>query len=46
MSNDVFNLKLGNDIYQVDYDHITGKFTKPEKIENKNTVILCGLHSF
>ena len=34
MSNDVFNLKLGNNNFQ-DYDHNTGKFTKPEKIENK-----------
>ena len=42
---DVFNLKIGEDIYQVDYDHKNGKFTEIEKIENKNNIILCGLHT-
>ena len=27
MKNDVFDLKIGNDIYQVDYDHSSGQFT-------------------
>jgi uridine kinase len=45
MSEDVCNLKIGNEIYQVDYDHTTGKFTEKCKIESKNNVILCGLHT-
>jgi uridine kinase len=45
MSEDVCNLKIGNEIYQVDYDHATGKFTNKCKIEPKNNVILCGLHT-
>jgi uridine kinase len=45
MSKDVYNLKIGSEIYSVDYDHSTGKFTQEEKIESKNNVILCGLHT-
>ena len=45
MCDDVFNLKVGNDIYQVDYDHHNGKFTSPEKIGNKQNIVICGLHT-
>lgn len=45
MNSDVFDLKLGNNIYQVDYDHSNGKFTDKEYIESKDNVIVCGLHS-
>ena len=45
MQADVFNLKIGNSIFQVDYDHNTGKFKQPEKIENADNIIVCGLHS-
>lgn len=45
MSSDVYNLKIGNDIFQVDYDHDTGKFTAKQKIEAKDNIILCGLHT-
>jgi uridine kinase len=45
MQKDVFNLKIGNGIHQVNYDHNTGKFTSQEFIESKNTIIVCGLHS-
>ena len=45
MNKDVYNLKIGSEIYSVDYDHDTGKFTQEEKIESKNNVILCGLHT-
>jgi uridine kinase len=45
MREDVCNLKIGNEIYQVDYDHSTGKFTNKCKIESKNNIILCGLHT-
>ena len=45
MYKDVYDLKLGNEIYQVDYDHASGKFTQKEKIESKKNVIVCGLHT-
>ena len=45
MQKDVFDLKIGRDIYHVDYNHKTGKFTQEEFIESKDTVIVCGLHS-
>lgn len=45
MSNDLFDLKIGKTAYQVDYNHKTGKFTDQEKIENPDSIIVCGLHS-
>jgi uridine kinase len=45
MSEDIFRLKLGETILNVDYDHSTGKFTSPEKIESKPYILLCGLHT-
>ena len=45
MYEDVYDLKIGNEIYQVDYDHHTGKFTQKEKIESKNNLVICGLHT-
>ena len=45
MENDVFNLKMGNNIYQIDYDHTTGRFTNGEIIETNDNIIVCGLHS-
>ncbi len=45
MSEDIYNLKIGNDIYAVDYDHNTGKFTAQEKIRSANNILLCGLHT-
>ena len=45
MQKDVFDLKIGKKIYQVDYDHKNGQFTQKECIESKDTVIVCGLHS-
>lgn len=45
MQKDYFDLKVGNNIYQVNYDHNTGSFTPLEKIESKQNIILCGLHT-
>ena len=45
MSEDVFRLKLGETIFSIDYDHSTGKFTEPQKIESKPFLLLCGLHT-
>ena len=42
---DVFNLKIGTNIYQVDYDHKNGKFTKKKEIKSSNNIIMCGLHT-
>lgn len=46
MNKDIFDLKIGKSIYQVDYDHTTGKFTDKKEIENANNIIVCGLHCF
>ena len=40
MQSYLFDLKLGKDIYQVDYNHKNGKFTQEEYIESKDTVIV------
>lgn len=45
MQEDVFDLKIGKNIFQVDYDHSIGKFTSKNQIESKENVIVCGLHS-
>jgi uridine kinase len=45
MHTDVYNLKLGKEIYQVNYDHNTGKFTDKQTIKSADNVIVCGLHS-
>ena len=45
MYEDVYNLKIGNDIYQVDYDHHTGKFTSKSEIKSRNNILICGLHT-
>jgi len=45
MNEDVFDLKIGKNIYQVDYDHSNGKFTDKKLIESKENIIVCGLHT-
>ena len=45
MEKDVFDLKIGKDIYQVDYDHSSGKFTDKKLIESDKNIIVCGLHA-
>jgi len=45
MNEDIFDLKIGKEVYQVDYDHSTGTFTQPEKIDKSDNIIVCGLHS-
>jgi uridine kinase len=46
MNDDVFDLKIGNNIFQVDYDHKVGKFTNKQIIESNENIIICGLHTF
>ena len=45
MNEDIYQLKIGSDIHQVDYDHCSGKFTQKQKIENTKNLIVCGLHT-
>lgn len=45
MNNDIFDLKIGKDVYQVNYDHKNGKFTDKEHIQPTDNIIVCGLHS-
>lgn len=45
LENDVYNLRIGNYVYAVDYDHATGKFTQEERICPSGNIILCGLHT-
>jgi uridine kinase len=45
MNEDIFQMKIGKDIFQVDYDHSSGKFTQKQKIKNKTNLIVCGLHT-
>jgi uridine kinase len=39
-------LKSGGDVYRRHYDHGTGRFTFPDKLESKKIVVFEGLHSF
>ncbi len=45
MSDDAYTLSLGEDIFTVDYDHSTGKFTDIQKIQSNQFIIFCGLHT-
>lgn len=45
MVDDIYNLKIGHNIYQVDYDHRTGRFTQKEKISPNDNLLICGLHT-
>lgn len=46
MNKDIFDLKIGKNVYHVNYDHNSGKFTSPEEINKSDNIIVCGLHSF
>jgi len=45
LQEDTYNLKIRNDIYAVDYNHKNGTFTSLNKIETKDNIIICGLHT-
>ena len=45
LEDDTFNLKVGNAVFAVDYDHSTGTFTPPARVEPKENILLCGLHT-
>lgn len=42
---DLRQLRLGNAVRRVDYDHDAGIFTDAKRIRPKSYVILCGLHA-
>ena len=42
----IYDLKHNQAIYRSEYDHSTGKFTKPQKIEPKEFIVIAGLHPF
>lgn len=42
---DLLELRSGSAVRRVEYDHSTGKFTKPKRFSSKKFVILCGLHA-
>lgn len=45
LSTDAYSLRLGQDVYTVDYDHDTGKFTEPQCVQPKQFTVFCGLHT-
>lgn len=42
----IYELKHNRSIFRSEYDHSTGKFTKPQKIEPKEFIVIAGLHPF
>jgi len=42
----IYELKHNQAIFRSDYDHQTGKFIKPQKIEPKEFIVIAGLHPF
>jgi len=53
MANDLYQqaehirrLKTGHATFRSDYDHSTGTFLPPKRIEPRSFLILCGLHLF
>jgi|GEM_PF-3301147 len=42
----LLDLKNGNDIYKMEYNHDTGKFVGPYKLSPKQYIIFEGLHAF
>lgn len=42
---DVQNLKNGNEIHRIEYNHATGTFTEPKAIRPKDYIIINGLHT-
>ena len=42
----IHELKHNQTIYRSEYDHSNGKFTKPQKVEPKEFIVIAGLHPF
>ncbi|HEY5714769.1 MAG TPA: hypothetical protein VIT68_05450 [Candidatus Gracilibacteria bacterium] len=39
-------LKKGQEIYRVEYDHHSGKFTNPQRVDTRKFIFFNGLHPF
>ncbi len=44
-AHDIQQLRSGNAVTRVDYDHKSGRFTSPYSLYPRRFIILCGLHS-
>ena len=42
---DTYRLKIGENIYMVDYDHTSGTFTELQQVKSRENILLCGLHT-
>lgn len=42
---DLNKLRRSQNVFRVEYDHDTGKFTESSKVKSKPYIVLCGLHS-
>lgn len=42
----IYELKHNQTIYRSEYDHSTGKFTQPLKVDPKEFIVIAGLHPF
>lgn len=42
---DLNNLRKSQNVFRVEYDHDTGKFTEEFKVKSKPYIVLCGLHA-
>ena len=42
---DLNNLRRSQNVFRVEYDHDTGKFTEGSKVKSKPYIVLCGLHA-
>ena len=38
-------LRAGESVMRTEYDHATGKFTEPKRVDPKPYILLCGLHA-
>ena len=44
-ADDLNNLRRSQNVFRVEYDHDTGKFTESSKVKSKPYIVLCGLHA-
>lgn len=46
LAENIIALKNKEVIYKREYDHTSGKFSEPIKVEPKEFIVICGLHPF
>ena len=42
---DLQMLREGKNVYRVEYDHSTGKFSEKHRVVPRKYIVVCGLHS-